>query len=103
MSLAVGGAGERKEELALDLSGYQREVDRVSERLENMNSVEEVRDEAFLVAERANASAEVVRRTGERVRGVREGGEEVEDDINQITANIQMVEATIQDTLQRCQ
>lgn len=101
--MAIGSAGEREDDLSLALSDYQRELVGVSERLEAMSSLENIREEALLVAERANASGEVVRRAGERVREVRVGAEEVEEDINQITANVQTAEATIQDTLQRRQ
>lgn len=101
--MAIGGAGEREDDLSLALSDYQRELVGVSERLEAMSSLEDVREEALLVAERANVSGEVVRRAGERVREVRVGAEEVEEDIHQITANVQTAEATIQDTLQRRQ
>ena len=101
--MAVDKAGERRKDLISALGEYQREVAGLSERLGTMSSLEDVRDEASLVAERANASAEEVRRAGERVREVREGGERVEDDIDQITVNVQAAEATIQDTLQRRQ
>ena len=95
-------AGERTVALSLSMGEVEGEAAALSERLEAMASLEEVRQEALEIAGRANASSEVVRGAGERVGGVRVGAEEVERDIAQIQDNREMAESVLESTQQPC-
>ena len=98
----VNASNDRVDQLESILGGQQIELASLVDSFGGVVSLEDVSEEAILILDRANDSLNVVKRSEVRVENVREGAEEVDNDIIQITDNVQNTDSILQDTQQKC-
>lgn len=98
----VNASNDRVDQLESILGGQQIELVSLVDSFGGVVSLEDVSEEAILILDRANDSLNVVKRSEVRVENVREGSEEVDNDIIQITDNVQNTDSILQDTQQKC-